>query len=51
MSGGPVFVCRKFNFEFIGVIYNHSIDFDLFYVRPVNMLSEKEHIYSMNLKK
>ena len=34
LSGAPVFVLKKFHYEFIGIVYEFSSEFDLMYVRP-----------------
>ena len=40
LSGGPVFIYRNIYWEFIGMIYEFSENFDLMYVRPASLLLE-----------
>jgi Trypsin-like peptidase domain len=38
MSGGPVFVLRALHWEFAGIIYQASEDYDLLYIRPATLI-------------
>jgi hypothetical protein len=38
MSGGPVFVLRHLHWEFAGIIYQSSEEFDLLYIRPATLI-------------
>ena len=40
LSGGPVFIHRNIYWEFIGIIYMFSKEFDLMYVRPASLVRE-----------
>lgn len=40
LSGGPVFIHRNIYWEFIGIIYEFSKDFDLMYIRPASLILE-----------
>lgn len=40
LSGGPVFIHRGLYWEFVGVIYEFSSEFDLMYVRPARLIRE-----------
>ena len=40
LSGGPVFIYRNIYWEFIGMIYEFSENFDLMYIRPANLVLE-----------
>ena len=38
MSGGPAFIHRDLYFEWVGVVYEFSSEFDLLYLRPSHLL-------------
>ena len=40
LSGGPVFIHRNIYWEFVGMIYEFSENFDLMYIRPANLVLE-----------
>jgi hypothetical protein len=40
LSGGPVFIHRNLIFEFVGIIYEFSSEFDLMYARPAQLMRE-----------
>jgi len=44
LSGGPVFIFRDVYWEFVGIIYQFSPQFDLLYARPTRFISESGSI-------
>ncbi|TET99699.1 MAG: hypothetical protein E3J23_04250 [Candidatus Stahlbacteria bacterium] len=40
LSGGPVFIKRSLHWEFIGIIYQFSQEFELMYIRPSKFIGE-----------
>ena len=40
LSGGPAFILKQLHWEFVGVIYEFSPEFDLIYLRPSNLIAE-----------
>lgn len=39
-GGGPAFVDRGLHFEFAGIIYQHSPEFDILFLRPAGPIRE-----------
>ena len=44
MSGGPAFIHRDLYFEWVGVVYEFSSDFDLMYLRPSHLVGSDGRI-------
>ena len=40
LSGGPVFIMRKLYWEFVGIIYQFSTDYDLLYIRKAKFINK-----------
>lgn len=38
LSGGPVFILRQLHWEFVGIIYEYSIEYELLYIRPSKLI-------------
>ena len=38
LSGGPVFILRQLHWEFVGIIYQYSIEYELLYIRPAKFI-------------
>jgi hypothetical protein len=39
LSGGPVFILRQLHWEFVGTIYEYSLEYELLYIRPSKFIS------------
>jgi hypothetical protein len=46
LSGGPAFVDRGLHFEFAGIIYQHSPEFDILLLRPAGLIQADGSISS-----
>jgi hypothetical protein len=44
LSGGPVIIVREVYWDFVGIIYQFSSEFDLLYIRPTKFISESGSI-------
>lgn len=40
LSGSPVFIFREYHFDFVGIAYEFSPEYDLMYVRPSKFIRE-----------
>jgi hypothetical protein len=44
LSGGPVFILRQLHWEFVGIIYEYSTEYELLRIRPSNLISSDGRI-------